>query len=39
MVIVSAKGSSGDAPAEPATANPYAHDAGTGAGVSVDEKA
>ena len=40
MVIVSAKGSAGDAPAEPAVANPYAHpEAGSGAGVSVDEKA
>ena len=40
MVIVSAKGSSGDAPAEHAAANPYAHPAdGGGAGVSVDEKA
>ncbi len=39
MVIVSAKGSSGDAPAEPPVANPYAQDAGAGAGVSVDEKA
>ena len=40
MVIVSAKGSTGEAPAEPASANPYASpDAGNGAGVSVDEKA
>jgi len=40
MVIVSAKGSTGEAPAEPAAANPYAHpEAGKGAGVSVDEKA
>jgi molecular chaperone GrpE len=40
MVIVSAKGSTGETPAEPATANPYASpDAGNGAGVSVDEKA
>ena len=40
MVIVSAKGSSGDAPTEAPVANPYAHpEAGSGAGVSVDEKA
>jgi molecular chaperone GrpE len=40
MVIVSAKGSSGESPAEPAAANPYAHpDTGAEAGVSVDEKA
>jgi molecular chaperone GrpE len=40
MVIVSAKGSTGAAPAEPAVVNPYAHpDAGDGAGVSLDEKA
>ena len=40
MVIVSAKGSSGEAPAEPASANPYASpETGNGAGVSVDEKA
>jgi len=40
MVIVSAKGSSGEAPAEPAVANPYANpDAKDGAGVAVDEKA
>lgn len=39
MVIVSAKGSTGDAPPEPATSNPYAQDAGAGSGVSVDEKA
>lgn len=38
MVIVSAKGSTGDAPAEPAAANPYAHPEAA-AGVSVDEKA
>jgi molecular chaperone GrpE len=41
MVVVSAKGSKGEAPAEPAAqANPYAHsDAEAGAGASVDEKA
>ncbi|HEX4179352.1 MAG TPA: nucleotide exchange factor GrpE [Caulobacteraceae bacterium] len=40
MVIVSAKGSTGEAPAEPAAANPYAHpDTGAESGVAVDEKA
>jgi molecular chaperone GrpE len=40
MVIVSAKGSTGEAPAEPSVANPYAQPgASGGAGVSVDEKA
>ena len=40
MVIVSAKGSSGESPAEPAASNPYAHpDEGNGAGASIDEKA
>ena len=41
MVVVSAKGSTGETPAEPAAqANPYAHtDAEAGAGASVDEKA
>ena len=40
MVIVSAKGSTGDTPTEAPVANPYAHpEAGSGAGVSVDEKA
>jgi molecular chaperone GrpE len=41
MVIVSAKGSTGDTPTEPAVAaNPYAHaDAEAGAGAAVDEKA
>jgi molecular chaperone GrpE len=40
MVVVSAKGSSGAAPTETPTANPYAHsDAEAGAGASVDEKA
>ena len=40
MVIVSAKGSSGEAPGETAANNPYAHPEGSnGAGVSVDEKA
>jgi molecular chaperone GrpE len=40
MVIVSAKGSSGEAPAEPVAANPYAHaDGEAGAGAAVDEKA
>jgi molecular chaperone GrpE len=41
MVIVSAKGSTGASPAEPAAqANPYAHnDAEAGAGAAVDEKA
>lgn len=40
MVIVSAKGSSGESPAESAGANPYAHpEDGNGAGASVDEKA
>jgi hypothetical protein len=41
MVVVSAKGSTGAAPSEPAAqANPYAHsDAEAGAGAAVDEKA
>jgi molecular chaperone GrpE len=41
MVVVSAKGSAGAAPVEPAAAaNPYAHnDDEAGAGASVDEKA
>jgi molecular chaperone GrpE len=41
MVVVSAKNSKGDAPAEPAPANPYAHAEGDsdGAGGAVDRKA
>jgi molecular chaperone GrpE len=40
MVIVSSKGSTGETPAEPSAANPYAQPGpGGGAGVSVDEKA
>jgi len=40
MVVVSAKGSAGEAPAEPVAANPYAHsDSEAGAGAAVDEKA
>jgi molecular chaperone GrpE len=39
MVVVSAKGSTGDAPAEPVAANPYAHADGAEAGAAVDEKA
>jgi molecular chaperone GrpE len=40
MVIVSAKGSTGAAPTDAPTANPYAHnDDDAGAGASVDEKA
>ncbi|HLI64926.1 MAG TPA: nucleotide exchange factor GrpE [Caulobacteraceae bacterium] len=39
MVVVSAKGSTGAAPAEPAAANPYAHADGDDAGGAIDEKA
>ena len=40
MVVVAAKSSSGEAPAEPAVANPYAHtDDEAGAGSAVDRKA
>jgi molecular chaperone GrpE len=41
MVVVSAKSSKGEKPAEPTPANPYAHSEGEpdGAGGSVDEKA
>jgi molecular chaperone GrpE len=40
MVIVSAKGSTGETPSEPSSANPYAHpEEGDGAGISLDEKA
>jgi molecular chaperone GrpE len=41
MVVVSARGSKGEAPAEPATPNPYAHPEGEAddAGGSVDRKA
>ena len=41
MVIVSAKGSTGEAPADAPVANPYAHPEGEpdGAGAAVDRKA
>jgi len=41
MVVVSAKSSKGDTPAEPAPANPYAHSEADadGAGGAVDQKA
>jgi molecular chaperone GrpE len=41
MVVVSAKSSRGEAPAEPAPTNPYSHAEGDpdGAGGAVDQKA